>query len=57
MKNATGQRDDYTTGCLRDYNYFKNYYKMIAINLRKQQALDADRKAIQHINLTENLEN
>ena len=34
-KIATGQ-DDYTTGCLLDYNYFKNYYEMIAINLRKQ---------------------
>ena len=29
-KIATGQRDDYTTGCLLDYNYFKDYYKMIA---------------------------
>ena len=34
-KIATGQGDDYTTGCLLDYNYFKNYYKMIAINLSK----------------------
>ena len=46
-KIAIGQRDDYTTGCLLDYNYFKNYYKMIAIDLSKQQALDADPKAIQ----------
>ena len=36
--------DDYTTGCLLDYNDFNNYYKMIAINLSKQQALDADPK-------------
>ena len=42
QKTATGQRDDYTTGCLLDYNYFNNYYKMIAIDLSKQQALDAD---------------
>ena len=35
-KIATGQGDDYTTGCLLDYNYFKNYYKIIAINLSKQ---------------------
>ena len=41
------QRDDYITGCLLDYNYFKKYYKMIAINLSKQQALDSDPKAIQ----------
>ena len=32
-KNATGQRDDYTTGCLLGYIYFKNYYKMIAVDL------------------------
>ena len=35
-KIATGQRDDYTTGCLSDYSYFNNYYKMIATDLRKQ---------------------
>ena len=35
-------------------NYFKNYYKMIAIYLSKQQALDADPKAIQHIDFTGN---
>ena len=48
-KIATGQGDDYTTGCLSDYIYFKNYYKMIAVDLRKQQVLDADPKAIQQI--------
>ena len=33
-----GQGDDYITGCLLEllYNYFKNYYKMIAIDLIKQ---------------------
>ena len=55
-KNATGQEDDYTTGCLLDYIYFKNYCKMIAENLSKQQALDADPKAIQQINFTANLD-
>ena len=55
-KIGTGQEDDYTTGCLQDYNYFKNYYKMIATDLSKQQALDADLKAIQQINFTGNLE-
>ena len=34
-KIATGQGDDSTTGCLLDYNYFNNYYKMIAIDLSK----------------------
>ena len=43
-KNATGQGDDYTTGCLLDYIYFKNYYKMAAVDLSKQQALDVDLK-------------
>ena len=55
MKNTTGQGDNYTTGCLMDDNYFKNYYKMIAIDLSKQQPLDADPKAIQQINFTRNL--
>ena len=41
-KIATGKGDDYTTGCLLDYPYFKDNYKMIAIDLSKQQALDAD---------------
>ena len=55
-KIATGQGDDYTTGCLLDYTYFKKYYKMIAIDLSKQQALDADPKAIQQINFIANLD-
>ena len=55
-KITIGQGDDYTTGCLLDYTYFKKYYKMIAIDLSKQQALDADPKAIQQINLTANLD-
>ena len=55
-KIAIGQGDDYTTGCLLDYAYFKNYYKMIAIDLSKQQALDADPRAIQQINFTANLD-
>ena len=55
-KTTIGQGDDYTTGCLLDYTYFKKYYKMIAIDLSKQQALDADPKAIQQINFTENLD-
>ena len=55
-KITTGQGDDYTTGCLLDYTYFKKYYKMIAIDLSKQQALDADPKAIQQINFTANLD-
>ena len=44
------------TGWLLDYPYFKNYYKMIAIYLSKQQALDADQKAMEQINFTANLD-
>ena len=55
-KVATGQGDHYTTGCLSDYTCFKKYYKMIATDLSKQQALDADPKAIQQINFTGNLD-
>ena len=55
-KISTGQRYDYTTVCLVDYIYFKNHYKMIAVDLSKQQALDADPKAIQQINFTANLD-
>ena len=46
---AVGQEDDYTTGYLLDYNYFKKYYKTIAIDLSKPQALDVDPKAIKLI--------
>ena len=37
-KIAIGRGDDYTTGCLLDYLYFTNTYKMIAVDLSKQQA-------------------
>ena len=55
-KIATGQGGDYTTGCLLNYQYIKDYYKMITIDLSKQQALDADPRAIQQINFTANLD-
>ena len=55
-KIAIGHGGDYTTGCLLDYRYFKKHYKMIAIDLSKQQALDADPRAIEQINFTANLE-
>ena len=55
-KIATGQGDDYTTGCLLDHPYLLDTYKMIAVDLSKQQALDADPRAIQQINLAANLD-
>ena len=55
-KVAMGQAGDNTTGCLLDYWYLKKYYKLIAIDLIKQQKLDADSKARRQINFTGNLE-
>ena len=48
-KMSTGYGDDYTTGCLLDYAYFKDNYRLIAVDLSKQKALDADPRAIQQI--------
>ena len=55
-KITTGYGDDYTTGCLLDYPYFIETYKMIAVDLSKQKALDFDPKAIQQIDFTANLD-
>ena len=54
-KIEISQGDDYTTDCFLDYNYFKNYFKMITIDLSKQQVLNTDPKAIRQINFTGNL--
>ena len=54
QKIAIGQ-DDCTTGCLLDYDYFNKYYRIIAIDLSTNQALDADPKPIKQINFTGNL--
>ena len=55
-KIATGKGDCYTTGCLLDYPYFKENYKMIAVDLSRQNELDGDPRAIQHISFTANLD-
>ena len=55
-KIATGQGNDYTAGCLLDYPHFKKNYKLITMDLSKQQALDADPKAIQQFRVTGNLD-
>ena len=57
QKIATVQGSSYITGCLLDYNFFKKDHKMIAIDSSKQQALDADPKAIQQIPFIGRLEN
>ena len=51
---AIAQGDDYTTGYLLDDPYFKELYKMIAIDLSKQLVLDTDPITIPQINFTEN---
>ena len=48
-KIATGKGDDYTTGFLRDYQYFKDHYRLIAVDLSKRKELDAGSRAIQQI--------
>ena len=48
-KVMIGKGEDYTTGSLLDYNYFKKYYKLVAIDLSKEKELDADPRAIQQI--------
>ena len=52
-KIATGKGDDYATGCLLDYQYFKDHYHLIAVDLSKQKELDADPRAIQQIKFYE----
>ena len=51
-KISAGQVDDYTTGCLLDFVYFEKKYRLIAADLSKQKALDADSRAIQQIIFT-----
>ena len=55
-KTATGQGDDYTTGCLLGYSYSKENYEMIPIDFSKHQVLDADLRANQQINFYGNLD-
>ena len=49
-KTATGKKDDYTTGCLLDYQYFKYHYQPIAVDLSKQKELDANSRVVQQTN-------
>ena len=44
------RNNEYTTGNLLDYDYFKKYYKLIAIDLSKQQVLQENEDLIQQIN-------
>ena len=44
-----GKGEDYTTGSLLDYNYFKKHYKLVAVDLSKRKELEVDPRAIQQI--------
>ena len=56
MLQAKEMTTQLATGCLLDYLYFMDTYKMIAVDLSKQQGLDADPRGIQQINFTANLD-
>ena len=51
-KISMGQGDDYTTGCLLDFAYFEINYSLIAADLSRQKALEADPRAIHQIIFT-----
>ena len=48
-KLTTGKSEDYTTGCLSNYDYIENHYRLIAVDLSRQKKLDADPKTIHQI--------
>ena len=54
VRKLTGQGEDYTTGFLLDYDYIKNCYKLIVLDLSRQNELDTYSKAIQQIDLVDN---
>ena len=54
-KLTTGQGEDYTTGCLLDYDYIKSKYRLMAVDLSRQNKSDAGPKVIQQIEVVEQL--
>ena len=56
-KVATGQRDYYATGCLLDYQYFKDHYQLIAVDLSEQKELYANSRSVQQIEFSGTLKN
>ena len=49
LRLTTGKSEDYTTGCLIDYDYYINNHNIIAVDLSHQAVLDSDPKEIQQI--------
>ena len=56
-KTALGRGNDYITGCLLDYKYFKDDYKLLCCNLSMQSILDSDPRAVQQIEFFYRLDN
>ena len=56
-KLTAGQDEDYTNGCLSNYEYIEIHYILVAFNLSRQKELDADPKAIQRIDFVGQLKN
>ena len=54
-KLTVGQSQDYTTGCLLDYECIKNHYNLVATDWIRQQEFDADPKAIQQVGFVRQL--
>ena len=50
------RNNEFTTRNILDYDYFKKYYKLIAIDLSKQQVLQENEDLIQQINFIGRLE-
>ena len=56
-KLTTGQGEGYTISCLLDYDYIKNHYRLIPVDLSRQKQLHADPKAIQQKEFARQLKN
>ena len=54
-KISIGKGDDYITGCLSDFHYFEKNYRIIAVDLCKQKALNTDSRGIRQINFTDEI--
>ena len=50
------KNNECATGNLLDYDYFKKYYKLIAIDLSKQHVLRENEDLMQQINFISRLE-
>ena len=49
LKMTTGRSEDYSTGCLLDYDYYIKDFNIVGIGLSHQAVLDSDPKVNQQI--------